>query len=91
MNTPQMVRTCAYSSILITAVLWFTGLVTVPFANIAAKHWLVLVLQPDNPRFAFWAYHIENILYAIGRLPLLFACMVAIYILFIQPKVESTS
>jgi len=30
------VRTCAMGALMITLVLWFTGLVTVPFANTAA-------------------------------------------------------
>ena len=78
MNIP--VRSCAIGALCISLVLWFTGLVTVPFANAAAKHWLVLVLPSDHELFSFWAYQLENVIYAIGRLPLLFACLVGLHI-----------
>lgn len=79
--TNPSIRSCFFGALLISAVLWFTGLVTVPFANSAAKHWLVMVLSPEHERFAFWVYQLENIIYTIGRLPLLFACLIGIRII----------
>lgn len=79
--THQSIRSCFLGALLMSAVLWFTGLVTVPFANSAAKHWLVVLMSPNHEMFSFWAYQLENLIYTIGRLPLLFACLIAIRII----------
>lgn len=73
-------KRCALGALLITLVLWVSGLVTVPFANQAARQWLALWISADAPGFSSWAHQVENLLYAVGRLPLLFAGLVALRI-----------
>jgi hypothetical protein len=78
---PEPIKSCALGALFITFVLWFTGLVTVPFANAAARAWLEVVMDPASARFSWWSYQVENAIYALGRLPLLFACLLAIHII----------
>jgi uncharacterized membrane protein len=78
---PDTIKSCVLGALFMTGVLWFTGLVTVPFANAAARAWLEVVMDPASTRFGWWAYQVENVIYAVGRLPLLFACLLAIHII----------
>lgn len=64
-------------SLLATLALWFTGIVAVPFANETAATWLTMIgFKSDH--MAWWTHQLENLIYAIGRLPILFATLVAL-------------
>jgi hypothetical protein len=75
------IRQCAIGAATISAVLFLTGLITVPFVNSSASQWLSLVIEKDSPNFVFIARQLENLIYAIGRLPILFSCMMALKLL----------
>lgn len=64
-------------SLLTTAVLWFTGFVTVPFSNHGAREFLVAAGYGDVQNFAWLASQVENFAYTVGRIPLMFAAYLA--------------
>ena len=63
-------------SILTTLVLWFTGFVVVPFSNTGAREFLTAI-GFSGPKFEWWSYQVENLVYTVGRIPLMFAAYVA--------------
>lgn len=63
-------------SIFTTLVLWFTGFVIVPFSNAGAREFLTAI-GFGGPNFEWWAYQVENIVYTVGRVPLMFAAYIA--------------
>lgn len=63
-------------SILTTLVLWLTGFVVVPFSNSGARDFL-MAIGFSGPRFDWWAYQVENLVYTVGRVPLMFAAYIA--------------
>lgn len=63
-------------AMLATLVLWVTGVVTVPFSSRTAMEFANIKDFQDFES-AMLAYQLENMIYAIGRVPLLFATFVA--------------
>ena len=60
-------------SLLTTLVLWFTGVVVVPFVGQGAKDLLPLSGVSYGQNFYWFASQFENLAYTLGRVPLLFA------------------
>lgn len=64
-------------SLITTAVLWVTGIVTVPFTSTAAMEWIETAGISDRGWAIFLAHQFENAIYSFGRIPLLFSIFVA--------------
>jgi hypothetical protein len=73
--TKHQIALCFLHALLISFALWVTGIVSVPFAAAAAVA-TVHALGIDQ----IWAHQIENLLYALGRVPVLAASLIALRI-----------
>jgi hypothetical protein len=60
-----------------TVVLWVTGVVTVPFSGRTAMELAPLFGVEDEASRIMLEYQLENMIYAVGRVPLLLATFVA--------------